>query len=84
MPAYAVIQNYHQGLLVHGKRTHAITEAVIIYLLVCSPLLALAAEFVCDWPGVTVAMAAFNVAGLCQTGWLVWRSRALLQPRAAA
>ena len=73
MPGYAVAQNYHQGVLVHQKRTRAITEAVVVYLLVCSACLVLGVELIEDVPGIQVTLCAFTIAGLTQTGWLLWR-----------
>ncbi|MGE3172524.1 MAG: hypothetical protein AB7O97_07835 [Planctomycetota bacterium] len=75
MPGYAVAQNYLQGLLVHGGRTRAITEAVAIYLLVCTGCLVLGVTCFGDLPGIHVALASFTVAGLAQTGWLLSRNR---------
>ncbi|MCR9248001.1 MAG: hypothetical protein NXI31_23465 [bacterium] len=75
MPAYAVAQNYHQGVLVHERRTRAITEAVVVYLLVCSALLLTAVHAAPDWTGAYATLLAFTIAGLVQTGWLILRRR---------
>jgi hypothetical protein len=75
MPAYAVAQNYHQGVLVHEQRTRAITEAVVIYLVVSCGCLVLGVELVEGLPGIQVALGSFTIAGLLQTVWLLHRRR---------
>ncbi|MGC6487694.1 MAG: hypothetical protein ACON4Z_08625 [Planctomycetota bacterium] len=72
MPGYAVAQNYLQGRMVHAKRTRPITEAVLLYLVVCSLCLLAGMRWMADRPGIEVTLLAFNVAGFAQTWWL-WR-----------
>ena len=81
MPGYAVAQNYHQGVLVHEQRTRPITEAVVLYMLICCVALVLCVEYVEGVPGIYVAIVAFTAAGLAQTAWLWWRRH---NPRRAA
>lgn len=76
MPALAVAQNLHQGVLVHARRTRAITEAVVLHLVVCTALLVAAIEFAPRLPGIQVVLTAFGLAGVAQTAWLAWRRRA--------
>ena len=73
MPGYAVAQNYHQGILVHNKRTRPITEAVVIYLGICCACLIIGVDYFPDVPGIQVALGSFTIAGLCQTAWLLLR-----------
>lgn len=73
MPGYAVAQNFYQGVLVHRQRTRPITEAVVIYLLLCCLCLVLGTELLTDVPGIYVALGSFSVAGLAQTAWLARR-----------
>lgn len=73
MPAYAVAQNYHQGMLVQMQRTRAITEAVVIYLVICCLCLVIGVKQFGSTPGIQVALGAFTIAGLTQTAWLLWR-----------
>jgi hypothetical protein len=61
---------------VHGKRTAAITEAVLVYVLLCCACLAVGVTTI-ELPGIFVTLASFTVAGLGQTAWLAWRSRPL-------
>lgn len=73
MPGYAVLQSLYQGALVHGHRTREVTEAVTIYLVSATALLALGIWLgsVC---GIVYVLCTFTVAGLLQTCWLKWRS----------
>lgn len=74
MPGIAVLQSWYQGLLVFSRRTRAITEAVAIYLIVASALLA--AGVLWDrGAGLYVALAAVSAGRLIQTAWLWHRSR---------
>ncbi|TPV96294.1 MAG: hypothetical protein B7733_05510 [Myxococcales bacterium FL481] len=82
MPAYSVMQNLFQGTLVHARRTRGVTEAVALYLVLCTTLLAAGAAW-SPLPGLYYALASFTIAGLSQTAWLWWRSHRLtsdLQP----
>jgi hypothetical protein len=71
---FTVLQSWFQGILLHGGRTRAITEAVVLFLATCSALL---------WFGVTRGeytglfwtMASFTAAMFLQTLWLWYRSR---------
>lgn len=71
MPGYAVWMNYHQGFLVHQRRTRAITTGVLVYVVISGALLAVgvAAQ---SWPGLPGVLTAFSIAGLCQTAYLWW------------
>ena len=72
MPGYAVAQNYLQGLLVHHKCTRPITEAVVLYLAVCTLCLLTGMHWLTDMQGIQLTLISFNVAGFAQTWWL-WR-----------
>lgn len=73
-PGLAVLQSWFQGILLHGGRTRAITEAVTVFLVTCGGLL---------WAGVARGqeiglfwgIAAFTISMLTQTIWLWIRSR---------
>jgi len=76
LPAAAALQSWLQGLILHSERTRAITEAVIIYLVVISAAL---------WAGIAwgkvsgiyVGLVAMTAAEIIRNGWLWWRSRSL-------
>jgi hypothetical protein len=77
MPGLTVFQSWYQGAILHSRRTRAISEAVVIFLIVCTVLL---------WGGVVwgsmtglyVSLAAFVTATLIQTIWLWFRSQPAL------
>ena len=79
VPGLNAIQSWYYGAVVHSRRTRAITEAVLIYLLVQSGIL---------WAGVAwgrvtglhVGVVALGASMLAQTLWLWWRSRPALLP----
>jgi hypothetical protein len=78
IPGLNVMQSWYQGAIVHTRRTRAITEAVVVFLLTSSAVL---------WAGVAwgqvvglyVGMVAFGVGSLAQTAWLWYRSRPVIQ-----
>jgi hypothetical protein len=82
MPGYQAMQAWYQGALVHEHRTRAVTEAVVIYLGVAAVLLFLFVRYA-EHEGIYYALAAFNAAGLSQTGWLAWRARPSVRALAA-
>jgi len=78
MPVFAAQQSWYQGVLVHGKRTRAITESVTVYMVIVSSLLVVGVatqRFV----GMYFTVAALSVGGLAQTLWLAYRARPLLR-----
>ena len=76
LPGLAVFQNLYQGILVHGRHTRAITESVIIFLLVCWVILWTGVKWL-DITGLYVGTSAFSLGGLAQVSWLRWRCRGL-------
>jgi len=78
MPGLSVLQSWYQGALVHSRRTRGITEAVAIFLLLCSGTLGIGVVWG-QVPGLYVGLTAFTVATLLQTGWLWFRSRPALR-----
>jgi len=94
MPGYQAAQSWFQGALVHEHKTNAITEAVVIYLIVASTLLLTCAALTGDdagaaageagaadvrIKGIYYAICCFSAAGVCQTLWLAVRSRSGLR-----
>jgi hypothetical protein len=76
MPAVTVFQSWHQGMLVHSRRTRGVTESVVIYLVVVAALLAIGAAWA-PWPGLLVAYGATLAGNLCQAFWLARCTRSL-------
>jgi hypothetical protein len=70
-----VLQSWYSGVLVHARRTRAISEAVLVFLLAAGAVLALGVVTQ-HWTGVYVAIAAYSAGRVVQTTWLWWRCRA--------
>ncbi len=73
LPALSVFQSWLQGMIVHGRRTRGITEAVGLSLLAMAAVLTTGVA----WAGTTglyVGMAAFAIGDTVRTIWLLRRS----------
>lgn len=73
-PFMRALQSWYGGVLVHTRETRAISEAVVIFLIVAGAVLSvgIASGRVA---GVYVAMAAISLGRVTQVLWLWWRSR---------
>ena len=74
LPALAALQSWYQGSILHSRRTRAITEAVIIYLVSSAVLLSIGVV-AHRWFGLYVGLTAMSISTILQTAWLWWRSR---------
>jgi hypothetical protein len=74
LPGLAAIQCWYQGVLVHTRRTRAITESITIFLGSTTLVLLLGLAFG-RATGLYVGLAAFVAGTICQVGWLWHRSR---------
>lgn len=74
LPGLSALQSWFQGIVMHHKRTNAITEAVILYLIVTLSIL-FAGVLWGQVRGIYVALFAMSVGEIVRTGWLAWRSR---------
>ncbi|MGC9529278.1 MAG: hypothetical protein ACP5G2_01480 [Candidatus Bipolaricaulaceae bacterium] len=74
LPALTVLQSWFQGVILHTRRTGAITEAVLLFFLVNGAVLA-AGVTSAPVPGIYVAVAGLSTGAAARTGWLAWRSR---------
>jgi hypothetical protein len=83
MPGLGVLQSWHQGVLVHGHRTRAITQAVLVYL-ATSAILLLIGIRVGRFPGLFVALLTSVIANAAQIFWLSLRSRTSIRVLAGA
>ena len=80
MPALSVAESFFQGILVHGRQTKTITEAVLIYLMTSSTIL-IAGTYYGQVTGIYVGLTAV-VTGLSLEGiWLWRRSQSLIALR---
>ena len=73
LPACAALQSWYQGLLVHARRTTAITESMAIYLVSASAALWLGVSWQ-PFTGLYYALAAISFGAVLQTVWLGWRA----------
>lgn len=74
LPGLGALQSWFQGMVMHQKKTNAITEAVILYLIVTVSILFAGVA----WGrvrGIYVALFAMTIGEIVRTGWLAWRSR---------
>jgi hypothetical protein len=71
-PFSQALQSWFQGALVHARRTRCATEAMVVFFLVVSAVLAIGVR-ASERPGAPWAVLALTVASLCQTAWLAWR-----------
>ena len=78
LPGLAVYQNLYQGLLVNGRHTRAISESVVVFLLVCGAILWSGVQWL-DVTGLYVGTSAFSLGGLVQVASLKWRSSRLTE-----
>lgn len=78
LPAQSAIQSWFQGILVYARRTRAITEAVVVFLIVTVTGLSLGIQWG-QAEGILVTLGAFSLGGFAQIAWLWFRSRAAAQ-----
>ncbi len=78
IPGLNVLQSWYQGAIVHSRNTRAITESVVIFLLITS-LLLWAGVVSGETTGLYVGLVAFGVGSLAQTLWLWHRSRPVMR-----
>jgi len=74
MGAVSVWQSYHQGILVHERRTRSITESMAVLLVATGVVLGVGVAWHAV-PGLHFAALALTTGGLAQVAWLTMRSR---------
>jgi hypothetical protein len=77
MPALSVLESFFQGMLVQGRRTKAITEAVMIYLFMNSTVL-VPGTYYGQVTGLYVGLIAVVLGHSFQSFWL-WQRRPSLE-----
>ncbi len=83
MPGFAFLQSWYTGALMNERRTRAITEAVLIALVVNGSILVAGAM----WgraPGLVVGVAGLIAGHVARTAWLFVRTRPALRTLRAA
>jgi len=78
MPAMTVYQSWYQGAILNGRRTRAITEAVMIFL-VSSGILLTAGVIWGQVTGLYIGLGVFLISSAAQNGWLWYRSRSVFK-----
>ena len=71
MPAVTAWACYFEGLLIHHKRSAAVTEAVVFFIVTLFAFLFFAVKNQ-SMPGLNAAVCSMFLAGVAQTLWL-WR-----------
>ncbi len=74
LPAISVLVSWFQGVLLNARRTRAVTEAVVVGLLVISVALSVGVVWG-EVTGLYVGWIAFSLGMTVQVSWLWWRSR---------
>jgi hypothetical protein len=72
IPGTRVLQSWWGGILVGARRTAAITEAVVVFFVVCTGILVLGAVLQ-RLSGLEVALYGFAIGRIFQTAWLAIR-----------
>ena len=78
LPALSVFQSWFQGAILHSRRTRAITEAVVVYLLTNALILTAGVQGG-QFLGLYVGLAAMTFSTTIQTTWLWFRSRDVIK-----
>jgi hypothetical protein len=78
LPVLVVLQSWYQGVLVYSRQTRAITESVVLHLVMTMTVAGVGIAMQ-RYPGLLVTIAALDAAGLLQVAWLWRRSRAARQ-----
>jgi hypothetical protein len=77
-PAISIIQNYYQGVIVHGKRTFRVAVSIAIFVAVTAGILfmGIAGGRI---TGLFIGLAAFQLGYLAQAVYLWWVCRPILR-----
>jgi hypothetical protein len=78
MPLFSTFQSWYQGAILHSRKTQAVPESVVVFLVTVSVIL-VAGVVTATVTGLYVAMFGFVLATLTQTAWLGLRSRPVMQ-----
>jgi hypothetical protein len=74
-PFAQAMQSWFQGALVHARRTRFVTEAMVVFFLAVTAVLAVGVR-TDSWHGAHCAVFALTLASCIQTLWLALRARA--------
>ena len=76
MPAFAALQSWHQGVLLHAHRTRAVIEAQVLYLVIVAIVLQIGVWWGM-FRGLPVAVVAMSLGTIVQLLALARRARPL-------
>lgn len=74
VPGSRVVQSWYQGILVRERQTRGVTEAVLVFAVVCAGILIAGAKYEFA-SGLAVALIGVSAGRVAQTVWLAWRVR---------
>jgi hypothetical protein len=77
-PAFAALQSWYQGCILHGRKTRGVPESVLIFLSTATIFLGIGIALQ-SITGLYVALFAYSMSMLTQTVWLRFRSHATLE-----
>jgi hypothetical protein len=78
LPGLTTFQSWYQGVILNNRKTRAIPEAVFVFLIITSVVLAIGV-FLQKIIGLYVSLGAFVLSSLIQTLWLWYRSRSAVE-----
>lgn len=78
-PVISILRNTFQAVLVSGRKTRAVTEAVVIFFLINGSLLLLSTNINGRLPGLFIALIVFQIGYGSQALWMWLRSRSYLK-----
>jgi hypothetical protein len=78
LPGLNVMQSWYQGALVHIRSTRGVTEAMGLFLVITTAILAAGVAWG-EITGLYIGLVAFGVGSLAQTAWLWHRSRSVMR-----
>jgi hypothetical protein len=74
IPAFTVLQSWFQGVILNSRKTRAITEAVVFFLVI-NALTLTAGVLWGRMTGLHIALASLVISLSAQTMWLLYRSQ---------
>jgi hypothetical protein len=78
LPGLSVFQSWYQGAILHGRKTRAVTESVVIFLISNTVILSVGVLWG-QIAGLYLGMASFSLSSLAQVTWLWHRSRPVIK-----
>ena len=78
LPGLTTFQSCYQGVILNNRKTRAIPEAVFVFLIITSAVLAIGV-FWQKIIGLYVSLGAIVLGSLIQTFWLWYRSRSVVE-----